>query len=91
MAGGGVQTTGSISRQLQEGLKYVYDQVLNEKPMIWTEYFKQYDTRKDFEIMQQMENFAPAVFKPEGQEINYDSAREGFNPIVRQRTAASPY
>ena len=91
LAAGGVQTTGSLGRLTQENLKLVFGQAYNKQPAVWSQYYDTEDSQKNLEYYQQFENFSPAEFKPEGEDIKFDNARAGMTPIGRNLTAAKGY
>ncbi len=91
LAAGGVQTTGSLGRLTQENLKLVFGQAYNKQPEIWSAYYDREDSQKNLEYYQQFENFEPASFKFEGEDIKFDNARAGMTPIGRNLTAAKGY
>lgn len=80
MSGGGVITTGNISRLLQLGVQKVFGDSYNEWDDQWKKLVDVYKSDKAFELDVQFEGFALAPRKLEGNGIAYDSAQEGFIP-----------
>ena len=90
MAGGTI-TTGNVPRLLQEGLNKVFGQTYDEHPTEFDKIFDTQTSKKAFELDQQMEGFGLAVEKPEGQDIEFDSATQGFTPQYKHITAAKGF
>ena len=90
MAGGTI-TTGNVPRLLQDGLNKVFGQTYDEHPIEWDKIFDSSTSRKNFELDQQMEGFGLAAEKPEGQDIEFDSASQGFTPQYKHITAAKGF
>lgn len=78
---GGVITTGSLPRLLQEGLNRVFGQVYDAHPVEWDKIFEFSTSVKNFEIDQLFEGYGLAERKLEGQDLEYDSAQQGISPI----------
>ncbi len=90
MAGGTI-TTGSIPRLVQEGLAKIFGQVYDNHPIEWDKIFDSNTSHKNFELDQQYEGFGLAPIKPEGQEIEFDSAQQGFTPQYQHLTYAKGF
>lgn len=90
MAGGTI-TTGSIPRLVQEGLAKIFGQTYDQHPIEWDKIFNSSTSRKNFELDQQYEGFGLAPVKPEGQEIEFDSAQQGFTPQYQHLTYAKGF
>ncbi len=87
----GTITTGNSPRLLQTGLKSVFGNTYTE---FRTEYDKIFDTmqsRKNFEVDAQLEGFGLAEQKAEGDEITFDSNRQGFTPKYPNLTYAKGF
>ena len=87
----GTITTGSVSRLLQEGVRDVFGNELKEHPPKWPKFFKEFSSTKAFEIAVQMEGFGLATEKNEGDDITFDSRRQGFTPKYIHTTFAKGY
>ncbi len=90
MAGGTI-TTGNIPRLLQDGLNKIFGQEYNDWPMECLQIFDQESSGKQFELDQQMEGYGLAAVKPEGQDIEFDSASQGFTPQYMNLTVAKGF
>jgi hypothetical protein len=90
MAGGTI-TTGSIPRLVQEGLAKIFGQTYDNHPVEWDKIFDLNTSHKNFELDQQYEGFGLAPVKPEGQEIEFDSAQQGFTPQYQHLTYAKGF
>ena len=77
---GGIITTGSITRLLQDGVKNVFGDAYNDYPMECKKLFDEESSKKAYELDVQYEGFGLASRKPEGDAVQYDSAVEGFTP-----------
>ncbi len=87
----GTITTGNIPRLLQEGLHRVFGNAYDEHPVEWDKLFMSYDSRKNFEVDTQLEGFGLAPAKPEGDEVSFDSVRQGFTPKYPSITYAKGF
>lgn len=87
----GIITTGNEARFLQEGLRSVFGQAYDEHPTEWTELFDSNESRKAFEVDAQWEGFGLASQKPEGDELEFDSQRQGFTPKYPALTYAKGF
>lgn len=87
----GTITTGNIPRLLQEGLDKVFGQVYDEHPVEWMKLFGEDTSKKAFELDQLYEGFGIAREKPEGQDIEFDSASQGYTPEYRHLTFAKGF
>lgn len=76
----GTISTGSISRLLQDGVKNVFGDELKEHPNKWEMLFRSLESNKAFELAVQLEGFGLASEKAEGDDITFDSRRQGFTP-----------
>lgn len=72
--------TGSVSRLLQEGVKTVFGDGLKEHDNKYTKMFATDSSNKAFEVDVQLEGFSRATTKAEGDDITFDSRRQGFTP-----------
>ena len=87
----GTITTGSVSRLLQEGVKNVFGNELKEHPPKWDKMFKSFKSTKAFEVAVQLEGFGLHTEKNEGDDITFDSRRQGFTPKYIHTTFAKGY
>lgn len=76
----GTISTGSVSRLLQEGVANVFGNALRQHEKKWDKMFSSNDSRKAFEVDVQLEGFTRAFEKTEGDDITFDSRRQGFTP-----------
>lgn len=90
MAGGTI-TTGNIPRLLQDGLNKVFGQTYDEHSTEWDKIFDTSTSKKNFELDQQYEGFGLAPEKPEGQDVEFDSASQGFTPQYKHITYAKGF
>lgn len=79
-AGGGTITTGSMPRLLQEGVKNVFGRKYDERETQWDKFLDRFDSRKNFEVGVQVEGFGLMAQKPQGEDIKFDTRRQGFTP-----------
>jgi len=87
----GIITTGNEARFLQEGLKSVFGQAYEEHGVEWNKIFDSNESRKAFEVDAQWEGFGLASQKPEGDELEFDSQRQGFTPKYPALTFAKGF
>lgn len=87
----GVITTGSISRLLQEGADAVFGNELNEHDPEWNQMFDTSQSDKAFEVNVQLEGFSRSGVKGEGDDITFDSRRQGFTPKFVHSTLAKGF
>lgn len=87
----GTITTGSIPRLLQEGIHSIFGDTYIERNMLWMYLFTEKGSSKAFEVDVQMEGYGLATVKPEGQEITFDSRRQGFTPKYIHTTFAKGF
>lgn len=87
----GTITTGSFPRLLQEGVHATFGDGYNQKEMLWSMIFDTKMSMKAFEVDVQTEGFGLAARKPEGQEIQFDSRRQGFTPKYIHNTIAKGF
>lgn len=73
-------TTGSIPRLLQEGVKSVFGNSYNEYENIVTSLYTKDTSRKAYEVDVQLEGFGLASEKTEGDDITFDTRRQGYAP-----------
>lgn len=73
-------TTGSIPRLLQDGVKSVFGNSYKSYDPIVTNLFTRETSRKAYEVDVQMEGFGLASEKTEGDDITFDSRRQGYAP-----------
>ena len=87
----GTISTGSVSRLLQEGVQAVFGNALKEHEKRWPMMFEEYKSEKAFEVDVQLEGFNRAFAKTEGDDISFDSRRQGFTPKYPHVTFAKGY
>jgi len=87
----GVITTGSIPRLLQEGARDIFGNSLNEHEAKWDKMFQTLTSNKAFEVDVQMEGFSRSSTKAEGDDITFDSRRQGFTPKYVHSTVAKGF
>ena len=87
----GTITTGNIPRLLQEGVKSVFGRAYDEHSTEYDKIFASNESRKNFELDVQFEGFGLADEKPEGDEITFDSASQGFTPKYPNLTYAKGF
>lgn len=87
----GTITTGNAPRLLQEGVNATFDYEYKRHPMLWSMIFDEKSSQKAFEVDVQIEGFGLASAKPEGQEIQFDSRRQGFTPKYIHTTFAKGF
>jgi hypothetical protein len=83
--------TGSISRLLQDGVADVFGDALKEHDTCYTKIYKTLESSKNFEVDVQLEGFNRASSKPEGDDLSFDSRRQGFTPKYQHTTFAKGY
>lgn len=87
----GTITTGNLPRLLQEGINTVFGDSYKERPMLSYQIFDEKQSQKAFEVDVQFEDFGLASVKPQGQEIQFDSRRQGFTPKYIMSTIAKGF
>ena len=79
-AGGGTITTGSMPRLLQEGVYNVFGRKYEERETQWDKFLTRMDSKKNFELGVQVEGFGLMAQKPQGEDVKFDTRRQGFTP-----------
>ena len=79
------------TRLLQEGLEAVFGNAYDEHPTEFDKIFDTFNSRKNFEVDAQLEGFGLAPEKPEGDEVAFDSVRQGFTPKYPNITYAKGF
>ncbi len=87
----GTITTGNVPRALQEGVRTFFGDAYKERDAIWNKIFDEKQSQKAFEVDVQLEGFGLASKKPEGQEVQFDSRRQGFSPKYINATYAKGF
>jgi len=87
----GLITTGSIPRLLEEGLNKIFGATYEEHAKEFDKIFDTFDSGKNFETDAQLEGLGLAPEKDEGDEINFDSFRQGFTPTYQHLTYAKGF
>jgi len=80
--------TGNIPRSLEEGIHAHFDDSYNVPDQQYTKIFDVQNSRRAFEIDQQLSGYAVAGKKDEGASITYDSQQEGISPKYVMDTIA---
>jgi len=84
-------STGSVPRLLQDGVKNVFGNELKLHNPKWPMLYASHTSNKAFEIAVQLEGFGLASAKAEGDDITFDSRRQGFTPKYIHTTFAKGY
>lgn len=87
----GTISTGSIPRLTQLGVNKVFDDTLKEHPPMWDKMFSTNTSKKGMEVDVQLEGFSRASSKGEGDDLTFDSRRQGFTPKYIHTTFAKGY
>lgn len=87
----GVIATGNIPRLLQEGLSKVFGNAYKEHMSEYDKIFDMMQSSKNYEVDAQLEGFGLAAEKPQGDEISFDSIRQGFTPKYTHVTYAKGF
>lgn len=84
-------TRGSIPRLLQDGVGNIFGNELAEHEPKYDKIFMVKDSQKAFEVNVQMEGFGRFSNKDEGDDISFDSRRQGFTPKYIHSTWAKGF
>lgn len=76
----GTVTRGSIPRLLVEGVKNTFGDEIKKWDEIYPMLYEMDKSKKAYEVAVQMEGFGLASQKNEGDDITFDSRRQGFAP-----------
>lgn len=87
----GVIGTGSIPRLLQDGVNEVFGNSLDEHESKYDKIFMVHGSKKNFEVDVQLEGFSRSDTKSEGNDITFDSRRQGFTPKYQHTTLAKGF
>ncbi len=87
----GTIATGNIPRLLQEGLNKIFGATYDEHPKEFDKIFDTFESSKNFEVDAQLEGLGLAPEKPQGDEISFDSFRQGFTPKYQHLTYAKGF
>ena len=87
----GTISTGSVPRLIQEGVRTVFGDSLDQHDPKWPMMYEQFGSTKAFEVDVQLEGFTRAFEKDEGDDITFDSRRQGFTPKYPHITFAKGY
>lgn len=87
----GTITTGNIPRLVQEGINKVFGNTYDKHEKQFDKIFDTFGSTKNFEIDQQVEGFALAPEKTQGDEISFDSFAQGFSPKYPALTYAKGF
>ena len=87
----GVIATGNIPRLLQEGLNKIFGNTYNAHSSEYDKIFDMMQSGKNYEVDAQLEGFGLAPSKTEGDEISFDSMRQGFTPKYQHLTYAKGF
>lgn len=87
----GIIATGNLPRLLQEGLNRVFGNAYDQHPMEWDKVFDDFSSGKNYEVDAQLEGMGLAPEKPQGDEVSFDSMRQGFTPKYQHLTYAKGF
>jgi hypothetical protein len=87
----GVIGTGSLPRLLQDGVSEVFGNAMGEHETCYDKLFKTLTSNKNFEVNVQLEGFSRSANKDEGDDITFDSRRQGFTPKYQHNTLAKGF
>ncbi len=87
----GTITTGNIPRLLQEGIHAIFGDTYKEREMLCYRIFDEMQSRKAYEVDVLVEDFGLAMKKPEGQEVSFDTRRQGYSPKYIMATYAKGF
>lgn len=90
-AGGGTITTGSFPRLLQDGVIATFGRVYNEREKQWDKILDPKTSKKNFEVGVNAEGFGLMAKKPQGEDIAFDTRRQGITPKFIHVTYAKGY
>lgn len=76
----GTINRGNIQRLLQEGVKNVFGNEYKDYNPIYEKLYEVLDSKKTYELAVQMEGFGLAGVKDEGDDLQFDTRRQGFAP-----------
>jgi hypothetical protein len=76
----GTILTGNFARLMQEGVMSTFGNTYAERPKDWMQIFADKTSGKNYEVMVQVEGYGLAAIKNEGDEITFDTRRQGFTP-----------
>lgn len=86
-----VISTGSLPRLLQDGVGSVFGNALKEHETKFDKMFRMLSSTKNFEVNVQLEGFTRSAEKDQGDDITFDSRRQGFTPKYLHVTLAKGY
>jgi len=87
----GTITRGNFPRTLQEGINKVFGQRYSEHKTQWTDILDVENSKKAFELDQQVEGMGLAGVKPEGSDVPFDDFRQGYAPKYNHLTYAKGF
>jgi hypothetical protein len=87
----GVISTGSIPRLLQDGIGEIFGNELKEHETKYDKMFRTLTSNKNFEVNVQLEGFSRSDAKTQGNDITFDSRRQGFTPKYQHTTFAKGF
>lgn len=87
----GTINRGSIPRLLAEGVKTVFGNDYKSYDPIWEKLYQVEKSKKAYEVNVQLEGFGLASIKGEGDDISFDSRRQGFAPKYVHNTYAKGF
>ena len=73
-------TRGAIPRLLQEGVQNIYGTEIQDYDPIWSKLYRKLNSTKAYEVAVQLEGFGVANSKDEGDDISFDTRKQGFAP-----------
>ena len=87
----GVIGTGTLPRLLQDGVAEIFGNSLSEHEIKYDKMFRTLTSTKNFEVNVQFEGFSRSSNKAEGDDITFDSRRQGFTPKYQHDTLAKGF
>jgi hypothetical protein len=83
--------TGSLPRLLQDGVAEIFGDSLKQHDTKWDKMFRTLTSTKNFEVDVQLEGFTRSATRNEGDDITFDSRRQGFTPKYQHSTLGKGY
>lgn len=84
-------TTGSVPRLIQDGVNKVFGDGLKMHEKKYDKMYMMDNSRKNFEVDVQLEGFSRASQKSEGDDMSFDTRRQGFTPKYKHDTYAKGF
>ncbi len=90
-AGGGTITTGSMPRLMQDGVKNTFGRAYDKREKQFDKILDVFTSKKNFELGVQVEGFGLMGQKPQGEDLKFDTRRQGFSPKYVHTTYAKGF